>query len=114
MAYEDQEAGERITGSRPTTPPPMTLQKAIDMGEYNPEYLATFPEWHSISRHVQFQHIRKALDNRNRHLIVQWAEINNIIDFHLKPHLAVALENIQKQLKKLSENRENLYLEYSS
>ncbi|MBU0569507.1 hypothetical protein KKB40_01850, partial [Patescibacteria group bacterium] len=78
MAYEDIESGEKISGSKPTSPPTMTLQKAIDMGEYNPEYLATFPEWHSISRHVQFQYIRQALDNRNRHLIVQWAEINNI------------------------------------
>ena len=114
MGYEDAEPKEQISGSQPSSPPTMTLQKAVDMGEYNPEYLATFPEWHDISRHVQFQHIRKALDNRNQHLISQWAEINNIIDFRLKPHLVVALKNIQKQLDKLNHDREKLYVEYSS
>lgn len=91
----------------------MTLQKAIEMGEYNPQYLSTFPEWHSLSRHIQFEYIREALDNRNKHLITHWAEINNMLDFRLKPHLAEALKNIESQLKKLDKDREKLYLEYS-
>ena len=114
MGYEDQEAKEKTSGSKPTKSVGMTLQKAIEMEEYHPEYLATFAEWHTLSRHTQFQHIREALDNRNRHLITQWAEINNMLDFHLKPHLQIALKNIEKQLKKLDSDREKLYLEYSS
>jgi hypothetical protein len=83
------------------------------MGEYDPEYLATFPEWHSLSRHVQFQHIRTALDNRRRQFLTQWAEINNVLDFRTKPHLQEALRNIEKQNTKLDEDWERLYLEYS-
>lgn len=113
MGYEDQEKREKPSVGRSKTASDMTLQKAIEMGEYNPDYLATFPAWHELSRHMQFQYIREALDNRNRHLITQWAEINNMLDFRVKPHLAVALKNIEKQLKKLDRDREKLYLEYS-
>ena len=91
----------------------MTLQKAVDLGEYQPEYLATFPEWHTLSRHVQFQFIRQGLDNRYKQLMVQWAEINNVLDFRLKPSLKEALANIQRQMKKVDSDREKLYLEYS-
>lgn len=91
----------------------MTLEKAVDMGEYNPEFLATFPEWHLLSRHIQFEYIRKALDNRNRQLVLQWAEINNILDYSTKPELKIAQQNIQNQIKKVDKDRERLYLEYS-
>lgn len=114
MGYEDAEAKEKLSGSKPTKSSKMTLQKAVELGEYDPKFLATFPEWHTFSRHVQFQFIRQALDNRYSHLIVQWAEISNIIDFRLKPHLRVAMENIDKQIKNLNKDREKLYLEYSS
>ena len=113
MAYEDMESGEKLSSSPQPSGGNMTLQKAIDMGEYNPSYLSTFPEWQTYSRHIQFEFIRKALDNRNYHLIKQWAEINNMIDFRLKPHLAAALKNIEKQMKKLQTDREKLYFEYS-
>lgn len=91
----------------------MTLEKAIEMGEYKPEYLANFPEWHTLTRHIQFEYIRKAIDNRNRHLITQWAEITNVLDFRLKPHLSEALKNIEMQLQELRVDKEKLYLEYS-
>lgn len=114
MGFEDTEAGEKLQSSKPApSSKSMTLKEAIEMGEYNPELLATFPEWHTFSRHVQFQYIREALDNRNKQLLMQWAEINNMIDFRLKPQLAEALKNIEKQMKKLETDRENLYFEYS-
>jgi len=91
----------------------ITLKDAIDLGEYNPEYLATFPEWHTLSAYVQFQYIKQALDNRVRNLTVQWAEINNVLDFRLKPGLKEALKNIEKQVKQIENDREKLYLEYS-
>lgn len=113
MAYEDMESGEKATSTSASPSPTMTLQKAIDMGEYDPDFLSTFAEWHEISRHIQFQYIRQALDNRNKQLLTQWAEINNTIDFRLKPQMAEALVNIQKQMKKLDEDRDRLYFEYS-
>lgn len=113
MAFEEEGSIEKSTTSKSSPPSDMTLHKAIEMGEYDPDYLATFPAWHDLSRHIQFQYIREALDNRNRHLITQWAEINNMLDFRLKPNLATALKNIEIQLKKLDRDKERLYLEYS-
>lgn len=83
------------------------------MGEYDPKFLSRFPEWHELPRHSQFQLIRQALDNRRKHLTVQWAEIVNILDFSKKPHLQEALQNIQDQLDRLNEDRERLFTEYS-
>lgn len=113
MTFEEEGSIEKPQTSKPKQSPGMTLQKAIGMGEYDPEYLATFPEWFDLSRHMQFQYIREALENRNRHLITQWAEINNMLDFRLKPNLAEALKNIEIQMKKLDKDKERLYLEYS-
>lgn len=113
MGFEEEANFEKPSkgSSRPSAT--MTLQKAIDLGEYDPAYLATFAEWHTLSRHIQFQYIRQALDNRHRHLITQWAEVNNMLDFSKKPQLTEALENIMLQIKKLERDREKLYLEYS-
>ncbi len=91
----------------------LTLQKAIDLGEYEPEFLAQFPEWHKVSRHVQFEFVRTALDNRRKKLLTQWATIYNTLDYRLKPHLAEAAKNVKKQLDKLKEDKERLYVEYS-
>lgn len=113
MGFED--AGiEKLKGSSSTgNVSKMSLSQAINFGEYDPAYLATFAEWHTLSKHIQFQYIRKALDNRERQLRVQWAEIVNFLDFSKKPHLKDALENIQKQMKIVEKDREKLYLEYS-
>jgi len=103
-----------VRGSGQSSQPAnMTLQKAVDMGEYDTEYLSTFPEWYTFSRHIQFQYIRTAIGNRHAQLITQWVEINNILDFRLKPNLQIALKNIEKQLKKLEKDREKLFLDYS-
>jgi hypothetical protein len=114
MDFEKITSREKIPKSVPQPPSDMTLQKAVDLGEYDPQFLSTFSEWHTLSRHIQFQYIRTALENRNHHLITQWAEINNILDFRLKPKLKTALKNIERQLKKLSKDKEKLYLEYST
>lgn len=114
MGFEGEGVKEKLSGSGRRSSSHMTLQKAVDLGEYNPDYLAIFPEWHKLSRHVQFQYIRQGLDNRRKQLTVQWAEINNVIDFRLKPNLKIALKNIERQLKKLDRDLEKLYLEYSS
>ncbi len=111
----DGEFGEKLKPSKKTkTSNFMTLQKAVDLGEYDPEFLSGFSEWYTLSKHGQLQMIRQALDNRRRQLLTQYAEINNVIDFSLKPEMSVALSNINKQLKKLEYDREKLYLKYSS
>jgi len=91
----------------------ITLQKAVDMGEYNPEYLANFPDWHKLSRMMKWQMVRQAIKNRRRFLQVQWAEINNIIDYSQKPHLKQAGDNILKQLDALLKDEEKYQVEFS-
>lgn len=110
---ESEQKEQNLTSSSPPTSDNLTLQKAVDLGEYDPAFLAQFPEWHTYSRHIQFEYIRKALENRNRQLIKQWAEITNILDFRLKPHLRDALKNIEEQLENLRADKERLYVEYS-
>jgi len=112
MGFED-DIEQAKSSSKPAHAAKMTLQKAVEMGEYNPEYLATFPEWHELSRHIQFEYIRAAIENRRKHLITQYAQINNILDFRLKPHLRDAMKNVEKQLHEVEEDREKLFVEYS-
>ncbi len=90
----------------------MTLQKSVDMGEYNPDYLSTFPEWHELSKHIQFQFIQNAMENRRHQLLSQYASISNVLDFRLKPELKQTLENIHKQLKKIDDDFEEISMEY--
>jgi hypothetical protein len=112
MGFEDSlEKG--TSSAKPIQGNKMTLQKAVEMGEYNPEFLSTFAEWHIISRHIQFQYIRTALENRRHQLLQQYAEINNILDFSKKPHLKDAMKNIEKQLRVIEDDRERLFVEYS-
>ena len=113
MEVEPKEAGIS-TSAPPANTTNMTLEKAIELGEFEPSNLARFPQWHTMSRHVQFEYIRKALDNHNRQLVTQWAEINNVLDFRTKPHLKKALENLEEQIRKLRQRKEELYLEYSA
>ena len=113
MVFEGGEKGEYIKGRKAKTIQFMTLQKAVDLGEYEPEYLATFPEWHTLSKHVQFQFIKQGLDNRRKQLWVQWAEVNNTPDFHLKPYLTITLKNIERLIKKLDDDWEKLFVKYS-
>ena len=113
MGYEDS-AEKGTTQSKPTVGSKMTLKRAVDFGEYNPEYLSTFAEWHTLSRHIQFQYIKTALENRRKNLLMQYAEINNILDFSKKPYLKEAMGNIEKQLHEIEEDREKLFVEYST
>mgnify|MGYP001562215343 CR=1 FL=1 len=91
----------------------MTFEKAVDLGEYHPEYLAGFPVWHTLSRFMQFEFIVQALTNRRKQLLRQWMEVNRANDFRLKPHLMEASKNIEQQLEKLRIDKEKLYTEYS-
>ena len=102
----------------PSKPPPkkitITLNEAVEFGEYDPKALANFAEWHNLSPHIQWQLIRKALDIRKRQLITQYAELNNALDYSKKPQLHQAAKNVEKQINELSKDRERLYVEYSN
>lgn len=113
MSYED--GGEKGQSVKPKqNMQSMTLQKAVDMGEYDPNYLSTFPEWVSFSPHVQLQYIKQGLDNRRKQLLMQWAEIDRTSHHSIKTDLHEAQNNIEKQLKKIEIDRERLYAEYAS
>lgn len=113
-SYEDNEGGETLKPSKSTsTASIMTLEKAIEFGEYDPDYLATFPEWHSLTKHIQWEFISKAINNRNSQLLQQYAAVTNVLDFSKKPHLKESLKNIEEQWKKLAEDKEKILMEYS-
>ena len=115
MKFEESEFSEKLKVSATKAATNiLSFQEAIEMGEYDPSYLANYPEWHQFPRHTQFQYIIKALDNRRKQLLTQWAEITNVLDFRLKPHLREALGNIEKQLEQVKNDKEKLFVEYSS
>lgn len=94
--------------------PPLTFEKAIEMGEYHPEYLSQYPQWSGYPRHIQFEYIQRALVNRRKQLLNQWMTINMANDYTIKPHLQEASANIDKQLENLRIDKERLYVEYSA
>lgn len=93
---------------------PFSLKEAINLGEYEPEILAQYPEWEKLSNYARFQLISQGLETRRKQLFKKWSEIINFIDDSDNPTLQEeAKGNIERQLKKLREDKERLYLEYS-
>lgn len=111
--YQEKEQNLKSTPSL-TKSPTFNLKDAINLGEYDPEYLKNFPEWHTLSPHIQWSLIRKALEIRRKQLLTHWAELNNTLELSKKPHVQQAMKNIEKQLHKLMEDQERLYVEYSN
>lgn len=112
---EEQEPKEQnLGGGSPKPSTSITLQQAIEFGEYQPEYLANFAEWHTLSTHIQWQLIRKALDIRHKQLITQYAELNNALNLSKKPHVQNAMRLVERQLEQLMQDQEDLYVEYSN
>lgn len=110
---KDEEKEQNLSSKPPTIVTKLTLEKAIELGEYDPNFLANFPEWHTLSKHIQFQYIRKALDNRHRQLLTQYAELNNVLDLRNKPEVWRAIKNMEKQLHHILEEKERLFVAYS-
>lgn len=111
---EDAEYGETLSSKKPpTTATKLTLEKAVELGEYDPNFLANFPEWHTLSKHIQFQYVRQALDNRHKQLLTQYAELHNVLDLRNKPEIWEAIHNMEKQLHHILEEKERLFAEYS-
>jgi len=103
----------KISGSKPTLTKGLTLQKAVDMGEYRVDYLSIFPEWLQLSRIMQWNLIRQAFKNRRRFLRVQYAEIINQLDYSKKPYLAEAAQNVHNQIREMTNDEEKYQVEYS-
>lgn len=110
---EGEEKEQNLGGKHPVTTAKLTLEKAVELGEYDPNFLANFPEWHTLSRHIQFQYVRRALENRHHQLLFQYAELNNVLDLRNKPNVWKAINNMEKQLHHILEEKERLFSEYS-
>jgi len=91
----------------------LNLQAAIKMGEYDPEYLASFPEWEDLTPNMQYEFVREGIENKRQHLRQQYARTWNSPGFSKKPHLEEAIKNIFNRLKKLQADEERLSLHYS-
>jgi len=92
----------------------MTLEKAIELGEYSEDYLSTFPEWHNLSDNIRFNYILKAIKNRRQFLRMNYAETFNVLDYSMKPKLKEVLEAINKRLTELQKEEEQYRIKYSS
>lgn len=90
----------------------LTLQKAVELGEYDPQVLAQFDEWQMLSAHAQLQLIDKGLDNCERQLGRQWAKISSLVGSNQDTPLANVLMNIEHQLQQLKKDRERLYTQF--
>lgn len=92
----------------------MAFEDAIKMGEYLPERLAQYPEWQTFSHHVQWEYISKGIANRKTQLMHKWSEAINFMDQSEIPELKKQIaDSIFEQIRKLGEEKERIYLEYS-
>jgi len=112
MNDEFGEFSERLSKSKSKKKKGMTLEKTVEMGEYNPQYLSTFPERITYSKIIRWQYIRRALKNRRQFLLLNWAETNNVLDFRLKPDMKLVLDNINKQIEFINKEEKRFRLEY--
>ncbi|OGD83024.1 hypothetical protein A2572_01020 [Candidatus Collierbacteria bacterium RIFOXYD1_FULL_40_9] len=104
----DPETLENLKTTKPKAVTHITLQRAVDLGEYDPEYLASFSEWHDLTPHLQWRMVHQAIKNRRTSLNVNWAEIANQPNYSQKPHLKPIQESIERQLKQLQNDEESL------
>lgn len=112
MSGEYGEINERSPKSKPQKTTSMTLEKAVEMGEYDPNFLSTFPEWAGFSEYIRWNYIRQAIHNRRRFLMQNWAETNNVLDLRLKPEMKQVLDRINDQIVALNQAEEKLRVEY--
>ena len=101
------------TGGTSSTPFILNLQAAVNMGEYEPVYLSRFDEWHELTPNMQFEFVRKGIEQKRRQLRLQYATTFNAPNYSKKPHLEEAIKNIFARLRKLQEDEERLSIEFS-
>jgi hypothetical protein len=109
------EFSETAPRSKPkSSVPHMTLERAVELGEYDEGFLSTFPDWHNLSHNIRFNYILKALKNRRQFLRLNYAETFNVLDYSKKPELKKVLESINKRLDELQKEEEQIRINYSS
>lgn len=91
----------------------LSFKEAVEMGKYEPTYLSQYKEWAKYDRQIQIQFITQAISNRRRLLRLQWAGLNNQLDFSKKPHLKEALKKVEQALRDLNADEERLFVEYA-
>ncbi len=89
------------------------LKEAINLGEFEPEVLAKYPEWEKLSNYARFELIRQGLENRRRQLFKKWGEVVNFIGDSKTSDRQETKDNIERQLEALRADKERLYNEYS-
>lgn len=115
MSDEFGEFSERTPKSKPFPKSAnMTLDKAVDLGEYDENFLETFPEWHNLSDNIRFNYLLKAIKNRRQFLRLNYAETFNILDYSKKPELAKVLNSINDRLNDLQKDEEKIRVKYST
>ena len=115
MTDESMEFSERTPKSKPISKSPtMTLEKAIDLGEYDEGFLSTFVDWQSLSDNIRFNYILRAIKNRRQFLRLNYAETFNVLDFSQKPELKDVLDSINKRLIELQKEEEKIRVKYST
>jgi len=45
--------------------------------------------------------------------VVQWAQVNNVLDFRLKPELKEVLDKLSEQIRQLDRDQEKIWIEYA-
>ncbi|MCS7092082.1 MAG: hypothetical protein NZM26_01880 [Patescibacteria group bacterium] len=90
----------------------LTLRQAIEYGEYDVAYLSTFPEWHELPKHIQFEYLNEAMDNRRKQLLQHWAYINRTSNWSVRDDLKEISAGIEKQLDELERDRQKIMAEY--
>ncbi len=90
-----------------------TLKDAVRMGEFEPEFLTQFEDWNELTRNMQFQYIREAIENRRKILLQQYVALYNTLNFSQNPELQKACDNNVAQLEAMMKRKEELYVEYS-
>jgi hypothetical protein len=91
----------------------ITFKEAIELGKYEPDFLAQFPEWKTFDAQIQYQFVIKALHNRRKQLRLQWAELCTQLDFSKKPHLEVAQRKVEQAIRDLNDDEERLIVQYA-
>ena len=91
----------------------MTLQKAVELGEYKPEVLSQYSDWKLLSKHGQLQFIRTGLRYHKGQLLTQYASLFNIPNYSLKAdELEPKLNHILDLVKEVDRDEEYYLANY--
>ncbi len=91
----------------------MTLQKAVELGEYKPEVLSQYGDWSLLSKHGQLQFIRTGLRYHKGQLMTQYAALFNIPNYSQKAdELEPKLNHILDLVRQVDKDEEYYLANY--